>query len=359
MVKYFLPFIVSLSNKNNYNKKLLLSKNIWSYELLKKNPRVIWINPNSINEIREWFEKVFTNNEYIDMKKSFKISESNSLQNWERCNKKILNHNKIILLWSWDTLWTPVVWCNCEVCKTEKRTRFWVYLSYKWKNILIDTNPDLKRQFLRNNLDYRNIDYIFITHTHTDHINWLWELSFRKKIKLFYPNDEINNRNMNYFNYLEWEDVIEKNSFENFEFIKLEENIKILPLPLNHWFPTSWFIIYLWKLKIWIMSDTNLKLDQKILENYKNCDYIFIDWFSENLEQVLWLYKQIGEEKTMKDLENIWFHTTIQELNEIKNSLNCKKMVVVHISHIAWKYKDLQKKYKDLIIWKDNLEFVL
>jgi hypothetical protein len=39
---------------------------------------------------------------------------------------------------------------------------------------------------------------------------------------------------MNYFNYLEWEDVIEKNSFENFEFIKLEENIKILPLPLNH-----------------------------------------------------------------------------------------------------------------------------
>ncbi|MBR7036606.1 hypothetical protein IKI14_01715 [bacterium] len=59
-------------------------------------------------------------------------------------------------------------------------------------------------------------------------------MSFRKKIKLFYPNDEINNRNMNYFNYLEWEDVIEKNSFENFEFIKLEENIKILPLPLNH-----------------------------------------------------------------------------------------------------------------------------
>ncbi|MBR7036607.1 MBL fold metallo-hydrolase [bacterium] len=36
---------------------------------------------------------------------------------------------------------------------------------------MIDTNPDLKRQFLRNNLDYRNIDYIFITHTHTDHIN--------------------------------------------------------------------------------------------------------------------------------------------------------------------------------------------
>lgn len=52
--------------------------------------------------------------------------------------------NKLILLWSWDTLWTPVVWCNCEVCQIEKRTRFWVYISYNWKNILIDANPDLK-----------------------------------------------------------------------------------------------------------------------------------------------------------------------------------------------------------------------
>lgn len=272
---------------------------------------------------------------------------------------KMLDNNKIILLWSWDTLWTPVVWCDCEVCKTEKRTRFWIYINYEWRNILIDTNPDLKRQFLENKLDYKDIDYIFITHTHTDHINWLWELNFRKKIKLFYPNDEINTKNMNYFNYLENEEVIEKIGFKNFESIELEKNIKVFPLPLNHWFPTSWFIIFLWKIKIWIMTDTNLKLDEQILENYKNCDYIFIDWFSENLKQVLWLYQQIWEEKSLEDLEKSWFHTTIEDVEKLKMTLNYKNIVVVHISHIAWKYEHLQQTYKDLIIWKDNLEFIL
>ena len=272
---------------------------------------------------------------------------------------KMLDNNKIILLWSWDTLWTPVVWCDCEVCKREKRTRFWIYINYEWKNILIDTNPDLKRQFLENKLDYKDIDHIFITHTHTDHINWLWELNFRKKIKIFYPDDEINTRNMNYFNYLENEEVIEKISFKNLEFIELENSIKVLPLPLNHWFPTSWFIIFLWKIKIWIMTDTNLKLDEQILEKYRNCDYIFIDWFSENLEQVLWLYQQIWEEKSLEDLEKIWFHTTIEDVEKLKMTLNCKNIVIVHISHIAWKYKHLQQMHKDLIIWKDNLEFIL
>jgi len=292
------------------------------------------------------------------MNKSFQVQKSFSLQNCDLENKNILWDNKIILLWSWDTLWTPVVWCDCEVCKTEKRTRFWIYIQYEWKNILIDTNPDLKWQFLENKLDYKNIDYIFITHTHTDHINWLWELSFRKKTKLFFPNDEINTRNMNYFNYLVSEWVIEKISFKNFEFIVLENNIRVLPVPLNHWFPTCWFIIFLWKLKIWIMSDTNLKLDEEIFENYKNCDYIFIDWFSENLQQVLWLYKQIWEDKSLNDLEKIWFHSTIDELDDVKKHLNCKNMVVVHISHIAWKYEILKWKYKDLIIWRDNLEIL-
>lgn len=70
---------------------------------------------------------------------------------------------------------------------------------------------------------------------------------------------------MNYFNYLEWEKVIEKVPFENFDFIEIDEEIKVLPLPLNHWFSTSWFIIFLWNLKIWVMSDTNLNLEEKIL----------------------------------------------------------------------------------------------
>ena len=343
-----------LSNKNN-NKNLLLSENIWSYDLLKNFSRVIRVNPYSINEIKNWFLKILNKN--MNMNKLFKKVSENTLQNWGKNNFKILNENRIILLWSWDTLWIPVVWCNCEVCQAEKRTRFWIYISYNWKNILIDANPDLKWQFLENKLDYKNIDYIFVTHTHTDHINWLWELNFRKKLKVFHPTDEINKRNMNYFNYLQLEKVIEKVPFEIFEEIILEENIKIQVIPLNHWFPTCWFVIFLWKIKIWIMSDTNLNLEKNILKNFENCDFLFVDWFSENLEQVLWLYKQIWEEKTLKDLEKIWFHTSIEELKNLKELLNPKNLIVVHISHIAWKHNNLQEKYKDFIIWKDWLKF--
>lgn len=291
------------------------------------------------------------------MEKAFDIVYKNTFQNWEENNNKILGENKIILLGSWDTLWIPVVWCSCEICQIEKRTRFGIFITYNWKNILIDTNPDLKWQFLENNLDFKDIDYIFISHTHTDHINWLWELSFRKSIPLYHPDDEINSRNMNYFNYLEWEKVIKKIPYKNFEEIKIDEDIKVLTFPLNHGFPTSWFVIFLWNIKIWVCSDTNLNLDEKVLEDLKNCDYLFFDWFSENKEQILELYKQIWEEKTLEDLENIWFHTTIEELKNLKNILNPKNMIVVHISHIAWKHNYLQEKYKDLIIWKDGLSF--
>ena len=267
--------------------------------------------------------------------------------------------NKILLLWSWDTLWTPVVWCNCSVCKWEKRTRFWIFIQFKWIHLLIDTNPDIKQQFLDNNLDFKDLDYIFITHTHTDHVNGLWELSFRKKIKLYHPHDEITMRNMQYFDYLEQEDVIRKIPFDNFETLNLENNIKVTPLPLNHWFPTSWFIFSLDKTKIGILTDTNLQLDEQVLKYYQGCDYLFMDGFSENLEQVLWLYQQIWEEHSLKDLDKIWFHTTIEEIDTHKEFFNCKKIIVVHLSHIAGKHEELQRKYPDLIIWQDSLEFSL
>jgi hypothetical protein len=41
-------------------------------------------------------------------------------------------------------------------------------------------------------------------------------------------------RNMQYFDYLEQEDVIRRIPFDNFETLNVENNIKVTPLPLNH-----------------------------------------------------------------------------------------------------------------------------
>ena len=38
---------------------------------------------------------------------------------------------------------------------------------------------------------------------------------------------------------------------------------------------------------------------------------------------------------------------------------DCKKIIIVHISHIAWSHHNLQEKYQDFIIGKDGLEFML
>ena len=50
----------------------------------------------------------------------------------------------------------------------DKRLRSSVYIEYKGKKILIDCGPDFRMQMLRENLD--DIDFILLTHEHTDHI---------------------------------------------------------------------------------------------------------------------------------------------------------------------------------------------
>ena len=50
----------------------------------------------------------------------------------------------------------------------DKRLRSSVYIEYKGKKILIDCGPDFRTQMLRENLD--DIDFILLTHEHTDHI---------------------------------------------------------------------------------------------------------------------------------------------------------------------------------------------
>lgn len=50
----------------------------------------------------------------------------------------------------------------------DKRLRSAVYILYKGKKILIDCGPDFRMQMLREGLE--DIDFILLTHEHTDHI---------------------------------------------------------------------------------------------------------------------------------------------------------------------------------------------
>lgn len=66
----------------------------------------------------------------------------------------------------------PVIGCDCEVCTSDdprdKRLRTSAVIHLPGRNILIDTTPDLRTAAL--NVNLRQVDAIFITHTHADHV---------------------------------------------------------------------------------------------------------------------------------------------------------------------------------------------
>lgn len=66
----------------------------------------------------------------------------------------------------------PVVGCDCPVCRSSdpknNRTRCAVYIETDGLKILVDTPPELRLQFLRE--DISHADAILFTHAHADHI---------------------------------------------------------------------------------------------------------------------------------------------------------------------------------------------
>ena len=72
----------------------------------------------------------------------------------------------------------PQIGCACPVCQStevkNKRSRCSGILKAKGRQLLIDATPDLRSQFLRE--DIAAIDGLFVTHVHADHVFGLDDL---------------------------------------------------------------------------------------------------------------------------------------------------------------------------------------
>lgn len=90
---------------------------------------------------------------------------------------------KITLLGTGTSHGVPMIGCDCEVCCSsdphDHRMRTSAVISFDGRSILIDTSPELRLQALRFNV--RQVDAIFYTHAHADHIaglddvrRWNW-----------------------------------------------------------------------------------------------------------------------------------------------------------------------------------------
>lgn len=79
---------------------------------------------------------------------------------------------KIIALGTGTSLGVPLLGCRCDACTStdtrDKRLRSSVYIIVNGLKILVDVGPDLRQQFLKNDLN--QVDCVLFTHEHNDHV---------------------------------------------------------------------------------------------------------------------------------------------------------------------------------------------
>ena len=72
----------------------------------------------------------------------------------------------------------PLIGCTCPVCTStdprNKRTRVSVVVEDSDTRILVDAAPDLRQQFLAN--DLARVDAVILTHSHADHLHGIDDL---------------------------------------------------------------------------------------------------------------------------------------------------------------------------------------
>ena len=66
------------------------------------------------------------------------------------------------------------IYCSKKTNKKNLRTRCCAHFQYKNISTLIDTSPDLKTQFLKNNIT--DVDAVIYTHEHADQTSGIFEL---------------------------------------------------------------------------------------------------------------------------------------------------------------------------------------
>jgi phosphoribosyl 1,2-cyclic phosphate phosphodiesterase len=83
----------------------------------------------------------------------------------------------------------PMIGCRCAVCQSrdprDRRTRVSITVESRGTRVLVDCAPDLRQQFLRENI--ATVDAAILTHAHADHVHGIDDLravNFHRKAPL-------------------------------------------------------------------------------------------------------------------------------------------------------------------------------
>ena len=239
--------------------------------------------------------------------------------------------NKFTILGCGSSLGSPWItnyWGNC-VKKNKKniRTRCCAHFQYKNISILIDTSPDIKDQFKKNNL--KNVDAVLYTHEHADQTSGIFELRpffwlNKKKINMYGSKKTIKELKKKYdfcFKPKQGYTPIAKAHVvkNNFFLKKGADKIKIDSFEVRHGLINATAYVFN---KIAYLSDCS-HVPQKSKKYLRNLDYLIIDCLRYkqhpshlNLDEAIFLSKELKAKKTI--LTNL--HVEL-DYNKLKSKL--------------------------------------
>ena len=224
--------------------------------------------------------------------------------------------------------------------KKNYRSRCSALLVNKKYNLLFDTSPDLRDQFLKNNI--KNIDNVIYTHHHADQTHGINDLRvfylLRKKTINIFANSVTSKYLKDSFKYCfeknpDYPQILKLNKIK--KEMKFNNSINIKSIPVKHGRIDS--LAFIINKKLAYAPDIN-QIYKKDLYNFMNLKYFVIDCLR---------YKKHPSHFNLDD---------VLELNKI---LKPKKMILTNL-HSDFDYKSLKKNIpKNFDVAYDGMEIKL
>ena len=207
--------------------------------------------------------------------------------------------------------WITGNWGSCDKKnKLNFRTRCSAYIRKGNLSVLIDTSPDIKKQFLDNKI--KNVDYVLYTHEHADQTSGIFELrpffwKNKKKIDIYANKETLNNLQTKhdycFYGGQGYVPILKGNLIKNnFSLSKNKSKINIKTFPISHGMINSTAYVFD---KVAYLSDCN-GINLVDFNKLKNLKYLIIDCLKIskhqshfNLEEAINISYKVKPKKTI------------------------------------------------------------
>lgn len=251
-----------------------------------------------------------------------------------------MNKIKIKILGCGPSVGVPLPGCVCSTCMSNNlknyRSRTSLYIEYNNMKILIDSGPDLRQQFINNNLKY--FDAVLYTHFHADHIFGINDLSFsyintKKSLNIFATEEVIIKciniadhlfkpiYNPHFASYVEPQPVLLPNIIDSYQKIVISENCIIDSFEQQH----GKIISTGYKIGCFAYSPDFNYLTDRTIDILKNA------------QLKLWIVP-------LTDLDEKKTHIGYERLLGLIEIIKPQKVITVHMNHHL-EYSALQKLF--------------